>query len=122
MIRKLQSCLRSFMAFAGAFLVAVGCLTATTAVAESWHTSYIRWIYPQADGSVILTFVTDSSSCPHTGSPKYHLIKVGSNGVTAEGVKNMLSVALLAKGMGQLVSIAFTENGECSINRLLISD
>lgn len=96
-------------------------LVTATASAEHWHGSTVNWIYPQADGSVVITFNTSDAYCQNPASPKYYTIKVGQYGVTQEGLKNMLATALLAKSTGATLNIAFTEVGtECWINRLFI--
>ena len=96
-------------------------LMSASASAEHWHGSTVNWIYPQADGSVVITFNTSDAYCQNPANPKYYTIMVGQYGVTQEGLKNMLSTAMLAKATGATLNIAFTEVGnECWINRLFI--
>ncbi|UTW46651.1 response regulator receiver protein [bacterium SCSIO 12696] len=92
------------------------------AATPAWHTSKIKSVYPQANGRVVFTFVDDAPSCPNANSPKYHYLSVGDNGVTQEGLNNMLSVALTAAATGREVAINFdADTNGCQINRLLIN-
>jgi hypothetical protein len=89
--------------------------------AETWHTSTIKWVYPQADGAVVvLVFHADSAACS-AQSPKYHYAAVGQNGMTAEGLKLLAATALSAAAQGRTVSVAFdSASGGCYINRMLV--
>jgi hypothetical protein len=89
---------------------------------EAWHTSTVRQVYPLAEGAFVLTFATESASCTSASSPKYYYVAAGQNGVTADGLRNMLAVALTAFAMGRPVSIAFeSATSACYINRLSIN-
>lgn len=103
--------------------IAAGVLfvAAAPAHAERWLGSTIKWIYPQANGSVVLAFTVDSPDCTNGSTPKYYLLAVGAGGVTAEGLKNMLAVAIAAFGSGKPIAVAFDETtSSCTINRLYI--
>ncbi|TQV86651.1 response regulator receiver protein [Aliikangiella coralliicola] len=106
------------------FLVASICLMSKTAFAAGvWHTSKIKMIYPLADGSVILTFKSDSASCTNAGIPKHYQLKVNSNGVTETALNNIYSIAMLAFSTGKNLTIYFDDStSSCYINRMLIED
>lgn len=90
--------------------------------AEVWHSSKIRLIYPLANGSVVLAMATNAADCTNTSSPKYHFIQAGQNGMTAEGVKNLLAVAMAAAAQGKDVSISYDNaTNSCFVNRLSVS-
>jgi hypothetical protein len=93
-----------------------------TAHAETWHTSLIKHIYPLGDGSFVLIFREDAASCAGTTS-KYHYVRAGNFGVTADGVKAMLATVLTAYAMDRRITLLFDESSaECYINRLQIQD
>jgi hypothetical protein len=86
------------------------------AQAESWHTSKIKNVYPLGDGSFVLIFVDSAAACSNQG--KYHYVSAGAYGVNAEGVKMMMSTALMAHATDKTISIAFDESSpSCYINR-----
>lgn len=89
--------------------------------ADVWHTSTIKWIYPQANGSAVITFTDQSPSCTNTNTYKYHLLSVGTNGVTAEGFQIIYAAALAAAASGLTITINFDDSTTaCSINRLYV--
>jgi hypothetical protein len=97
------------------------CCSLQVNAAEVWHTSTIKWVYPQSTGDLVLVFDASSSNCPASGPDKYMQLYVGSNGVTLEGRKAMYAAALLAFTTGALVDVAFDNaTTNCFINRLLI--
>jgi len=101
------------------FLLAIESFAAEAA--EVWHTAYLKRVYPTADGSVRLSFVTDHATCTNADSPKVYYITVGQNGVTADGLRAMHSTALTAFAMERQVSIAFDNaTANCYINRLIV--
>lgn len=89
----------------------------------TWHSSTIKWLYPQADGSMVITFYADHAACLNTAVPKYFLIKTGLSGVTIDGQKTMIAIATAAFAMGKSVQINFeSATADCAINRLLVID
>ena len=103
----------------GLVMLSLGSLAANAA--EVWHTAYLKNVYPQANGSVILVFTTDQASCTNTNSPKYYSITVGQNSVTVDGLRAMHATALTAFAMERQVSIAFDNaTANCYINRLIV--
>jgi len=92
------------------------------AATDAWHEAEIKTIYPLADGNFIIIFKVDSANCPATNNGKYHYVSDGAFGMTKEGVKNALSVALSAAAMGKTLKINFdTSNVKCSVNRMQIN-
>jgi hypothetical protein len=86
--------------------------------ALSWVTSTVKWVYPQNDGSFVLAFTNDASTCTNTGVPKYFIVAAGFNAVTLEGVKAMLTTALTAYSTGSTLTVAFDDaTSNCYINR-----
>lgn len=103
----------------GLIMLSLGSLAANAA--EVWHTAYLKRVYPTADGSVRLSFVTDHATCTNADSPKVYYITVGQNGVTADGLRAMHATALTAFAMERQVSIAFDNaTASCYINRLIV--
>ncbi|MFC1747460.1 response regulator receiver protein [Pseudomonadota bacterium] len=102
-------------------LLVLTCLSGVSSAAGNvWHSSTIKSVYPQNDGSFILTFNTDSSSCTHTGNPKYYYVRTGgANSVTSDGVNAMLSVALSAGMAGHTVRIN-SDSASCEIWKLAV--
>lgn len=102
-----------------ASLVAVA-VASPVAAADRWHSSKISTIYPQANGSFILTFLADDSYCTNGSSPKYYLVAVGSNSVTADGAKQLFATALAAAAQGRTISFVYDDaTSNCYINRLV---
>lgn len=88
--------------------------------AESWHSGKITRVYPLANGSVVLSLDTDAPNCTNTSKPKYLFVQAGQNGMTADGVRNLLAVALAAASQGKSVSINFDDStNSCFVNRLM---
>lgn len=98
----------------------VSVLTNVASATEAWQTSTVKWVYPQGDGSFVLVLAADPPSCNIT-SPKYLNVVAGQNGMTADGVKNLLAVALTAYVTGSSVAVAFDNaTSSCHVNRLAI--
>lgn len=90
---------------------------------ESGFSSLVKSIYPQGDGSVILTFETGTSACTNGSSPKFFLVANGYNGVTADGVKNIYGAAILAMALNRPLTVAFENSSSlCPINRVFIEN
>ena len=90
---------------------------------ESWASSNVKTVYPVSNGNFVITFVDSPPGCTNANNPKYLYVAVGHNGVTADGVKAMLSTALAAFLSGKRIQAAFEDStSECYINRLLIID
>lgn len=94
----------------------------SASAADVWVSPvHITRIYPQADGSIVLTVDNDNNTCTNSASPKYYQLTVGQNGVTADALKNMLAVALSAFAMNRTVSINISDSTpNCYVNRLFI--
>jgi hypothetical protein len=89
--------------------------------AEAWGTDTVKSVYPLANGSFVLTLNTSPPGCPSTSNPKYLYVVAGENGVTADGVKAMLAVALTAAAAGKQLSVAFDDSSpSCYVNRLAL--
>lgn len=105
----------------GIALVGLWAPSAPSEAAATWLVSTIKWVYPQADGSFVLTFAADPPTCTSASSPKYLLVMAGQNGVTADGVKSMLATSLAAFAMGAQVQINFDDaTSNCYVNRLVV--
>lgn len=103
------------------FTIAAALIAGTVSAAPVWHNSKIKWIYPLGSGAVILTLEIESPTCNPGATTNYYHIKVGENGVTQEGLENMLAVALTAATTGRVVSINFDDaTTHCYINRLYV--
>ena len=89
--------------------------------AESWVIDYLVHVYPQGDGSFIITFQNSPPACISGANPKYLTVAAGHNGVVADGVKAMLAVSLTAFSTGKQIQAAFDDStAECYINRLRV--
>jgi hypothetical protein len=105
-------------AMVGLTLIAgISNVRAATAYLQSTLTS----VYPLSDGSFILNFTNDTSTCSSPNTPKYFYVTAGQNGVTADGVKAMLATALTAFSLGKTLAIAFDDATTfCYINRFSV--
>ena len=82
-----------------------------------WFQSRIAAIYPNGDGTVVLTFADVAAGCTNSSSPKYFYLQVGQNGMTQEGLKNIMSVALTAAVTDKTVSVVFDDSSQyCYVN------
>ena len=110
--------------FFSVVLTAILCMSAidSALAADVWVSPvHITRVYPQGDGSIILTVDDDNNSCPAVGVPKYYSIVVGQNGVTADALKNMLAVALSAFYTHTVISINISDTTtNCYVNRLFV--
>ena len=106
------------LAISSAFVLAI---PTVSGAAETWLSATITAVYPLSDGSVVITFSAQSPSCTNGGSPKYHFLSVGYNGVTQPGLKNLFTVAMLAFSMGKVVAVNFDDSTpNCFINRIYL--
>jgi len=100
-----------------AFLVSPNALSA-----EVWHSSTIKMVYPQADGTFVLIFDTDAPGCTGAGPGKYHYVSPTQYGMTEEGAKKLYAAALAALAADKMVQIAFDNStSACYVNRLTIA-
>ena len=103
-----------------AVLVSLVCSFQTLA-ADVWHTAKIKHVYPLSQGDFILRFEQDSPACLNGNTPRYYYVAVGQNGVTADGLKILLSVSLAAAAQKKSVVINFSDSTDaCYINRLSV--
>ncbi len=87
---------------------------------ESWHTSKIEKIYPLSTGDFVIIFTNPAEGCLHPNG--YHYVTINESGVTAEGIRNMLSVALTAGTTGKEITANFENtSATCPINRLIVT-
>jgi hypothetical protein len=108
-------------------LVAAATLAAsfhgTASAAEEWATGNLKFVYPVSNGGFVIGFVDSPAGCTNANNPKYLYVAVGSNGVTQDGAKMMLGVALTGFAAGKRVSAAFDNSTpNCYVNRLLVTD
>jgi len=98
-------------------------LATSAGAAATWHTAKITHVYPAGEGThVVLRFDADSPACTNTNDSDYYYIYVGENGVTADGLKILLSTALAAAAAGKTVTINFdSASPNCYINRLWVA-
>ena len=116
---KTSKSTRQFQILFAALAATIFCSPASAA--PIWHVAKIVYIYPQGNGDVVLTFESDAPTCTNVNSPKYYYIRVGENGVTQEGLENMLAVALAAATTDRAVTISFDDSADgCFIGRLIV--
>lgn len=102
----------------------LGLLTSETAVAATvFHLSTLHSVYPQADGSFVIRLDADSSACTSIETPKYYVVAVGQNGMTAEGSAKIYAAVLLALAGGKSVRVHFEDSSpNCYVNRISVLD
>jgi len=103
--------------------VTAGALLMTTALsAHSADVSVISSllsVYPGANGTYTLTFSDDAPSCSSPNTPKRFAVKIGENGMTSEGAKQIYAAALAALLADKNVHFTFSDlTTDCFINRL----
>jgi hypothetical protein len=87
--------------------------------ADKWHSDNITMIYPQANGSFVLTFTAPPTDC--TNGSKYFYTEIGQRNMTIEGANKIYSLAMMAISMGKKLSVNYDENSNgCYINRAYI--
>lgn len=92
------------------------------AVNSTWFTSNVKMVYPLSTGDFVITFKDANPNCRDGKAGSYHYVREGSNSVSREGVKSMLSTVLTAASTGRKVSVNFdSDSDECAVNRLHIS-
>lgn len=93
-----------------------------SAVNSKWFTSDVKMVYPLSTGDFVITFKDANPDCRDGKTGAYHYVREGSNSVSREGVKSMLSTVLTAASTGRKVSVNFDSDSEhCAVNRLHIS-
>lgn len=86
---------------------------------QETFTSKINSIYPLASGNVIITFETPDENCQDSNG--YFRVVDGQNGITKDGIKNILSAALTAGSTNNRVYVVYDPStANCYINRLKI--
>jgi hypothetical protein len=92
-----------------------------TQAAEVWIGSQVKWIYPIGNGqTVVLVLETEPAQCT-SPSPKYLNVTVGQNGITQEGLRNILATASLAMATDKMLHVAFDDSTPaCYVNRVFI--
>jgi hypothetical protein len=100
----------------------LGIAMANTANAtEQWVTDNVKFVYPQADGSFIISFVNPQPICTSTASPQYFTVQAGHNDMTTDGVKGLMASSLAALIAGKQIQLALeAATNECYVNRLSI--
>jgi hypothetical protein len=105
------------------FLVAIAlaAMPLVSLAANVTHQAYVTRVQVDADGTVRLSFATEAASCTNPNTPKYYIIAVGQQSVTADGLRAMHATALTALTMERRLSIVFDNaTTNCYINRLQI--
>lgn len=96
-------------------------LSISVQAAEVWHTASIRSVYPQSDGSFVLTFETNAPACSNPNPYKYHHVTPTQNGMTEEGARKVYAAALMAKAAALPVQINFDDSTNlCYVNRMWV--
>lgn len=103
---------------AGICLIALSC---ASFAAEVRHTSTIKSVYPQANGTFVIVFDTNALTCTNTAAGKYHSVAPLHNGMTDEGTKKLYAAALMALATDKAVMVAFDDaTSDCYVNRLIV--
>lgn len=104
-------------------VIAASLFSGTALAAEEWASGRVKFVYPVSNGGFIIALDAPAAGCTNANTPKYLYVAVGSNGVTQDGAKMMLSVALTGFAAGKIVSVNFDNSTpNCYINRLLVTD
>ena len=87
--------------------------------AEQWQTSTVKHVYPLANADFVIVLDVDPVQCPVSGPGKYLYVVVGQNGMTGDGRKAMLAVALQALATRGQISVAYDDaSAFCYVNRI----
>lgn len=88
--------------------------------AEAWGEGKVEWVYPLSNGAFVIGISPNPPACTSVGNPtKYLYVSPGANGVTAEGVKQMLAASLVALTTRATVQVAFDDaTTYCYVNRM----
>ena len=104
------------------FLFFIASLFSISAFAATWHSSYIRTIYPLANGNFVLIPETPNTQCSGIASNQYFYVQVGINGITEKGIDKIYAAVLAAHIAKKRVSYNFNEaSSSCDINRLFVA-
>lgn len=99
-----------------AFGLVAALLSVSTMADNEWHSSTIKKVYPFQNGSFAIIFDEPSRCNKDNG---YHLVEVGSNGVTQDAVDRFLSVVLTAGSLNKELTIYYDDtHPNCAIRRL----
>jgi hypothetical protein len=91
------------------------------AVDYDWQAGVLERIYPLSNGDFVVTFKGGSPNCTNGSNPKYHYVRNGVAGVTADGVKAMLGVSLAAAMSGKAITVSFDKDSStCDVRRLFV--
>jgi hypothetical protein len=100
-------------------VLSLSAMSTSAQAADVWHTSTIRSVYPQANGSFVLTFEVNAPACSDSNIYKYHYVTPTQNGMTEEGAKKIYAAALAAKLAALPVQINFDDSTNmCYVNRM----
>lgn len=112
---------RSPLCVAAAASASLMAASSASFAATQYFQGSVQSVYPQGDGSFILTFTQNSPACSSQSNPQYFSVAAGQFGVTSDGVKAMLATALTAFATGRSLSFAFDDStSNCYINRLSV--
>lgn len=101
-------------------LLVVFSTTAYSSNQYSWYGDRVKWLYPEANGNLIIVFEEAPSACTHPDG--YFRVSVGVNGVTQEAANKFYSLALTAATTGKVLRVNFdTHSSNCYINRMLVN-
>jgi hypothetical protein len=109
--------------FRGLLGSAVLSLTTPVFAASVGHNAHLIRINSLGDGRVVLQFDVDNSACTDTNNPKGYYVAVGQNGVTADGLKNILATAMLTYSQGKMLSFYFDNStAYCFVSQVTLID
>jgi hypothetical protein len=95
--------------------------TDATFAADAVYHGLIRQLYPLGDGTYVLVFnpSPDLPVCIGSVGYRYMYIRGGQNGVTADGLKNIVATSLLGFAMERAIDVVY-DNGSssCFVNRI----
>jgi hypothetical protein len=103
------------------FALAAALVAGSTAAhsADQWQTSTVKHVYPLASGDFVIVLTVDPAQCTATGPGKYLYVAVNENGMTIDGRKAMLAVALQALATRGQISVAYDDSTpSCYVNRI----
>lgn len=89
--------------------------------AEQTKISHVTAVYPQANGSFVISLADEPLACTSAYVPKRMHVKVGENSVTADAAKQMYAAALVALATDLFVFVVYDDaTSSCFINRLQV--
>ena len=113
------------MGYRSRVLLGTAVLSLATPVfaANVGHSAHLIRINSLGDGRVVLQFDVDNGACLDTNSPEGYYLAAGQNGITADGLKNIMATAMLTYSQGKMLSFYFdSSTAYCYVGQVTLVD